>query len=207
MNSRLEKAIQALSAMDIEDAEDPRETLALAQRDILREYSPAYMRWLDAHPEAEEGLFPVEEESAEEQRRRMAGLRPEAGEDIRRWLRFLRYRELIRVAVSDFSGLDDFDTTTASRPMSEAAASDDFTAGLSSRILRILFGDSSVVSGRRLGTPPVRHRPWPPLRPMCSTLKPSLPFWRDGVSRRGGEPSVGSREGRGASASGRRMRA
>ena len=113
MNSRLEKAIQTFSAMDIEDAEDPRQTLALAQRDILREYSPAYMRWLDAHPEAEEGLFPVEEESADEQRERMSSLRPEADEDIRRWLRFLRYRELIRVAVADFSGLDDFDTTTA----------------------------------------------------------------------------------------------
>ena len=128
MNSRLEKAIQTFSAMDIEDAEDPRQTLALAQRDILREFAPAYMRWLDAHPEAEEGLFPVEEESVEEQRQRMAGLRPEPDDDIRRWLRFLRYRELIRVAVADFSGLDDFATTTASRPVSEAAASDDFTA-------------------------------------------------------------------------------
>lgn len=113
MNSRLEKAIEAFAAMEIEDAEDPRQTQALAQRDILREYSPAYMRWLDAHPEAEEGLFPVEEESAEEQRLRMAALRPDPDEDVRRWLRFLRYRELIRVAVSDFSGLDDFDTTTA----------------------------------------------------------------------------------------------
>ena len=113
MNSRLQDAIQALSAMHIEDAEDPRQTQALAQRDILREYSPAYMRWLDAHPEAEEGLFPVEEETAEEQRRRMASLRPAREDDIRRWLRFLRYRELIRVAVADFGGLDDFDTTTA----------------------------------------------------------------------------------------------
>ena len=112
VNSRLEQAIQAFSAMDIEDAEDPRQTLALAQRDILREFAPAYARWLDAHPEAEEGLFPVEEESADEQRERMAELRPEPDEDIRRWLRVLRYRELIRVAVADFSGLDDFATTT-----------------------------------------------------------------------------------------------
>ena len=113
MNSRLEDAIQALSAMEIEDAEDPRQTQALAQRAILGEYSPAYMRWLDAHPEAEEGLFPVEEETVAAQRQRLAGLRPKPGEDIRRWLRFLRYRELIRVAVADFSGLDDFATTTA----------------------------------------------------------------------------------------------
>ena len=98
--------------MDIEDAEDPRETLALAQRDILREFAPAYTRWLDAHPEAEEGLFPVEQESADEQRDRMAELRPEPDGDIRRWLRVLRYRELIRVAVADYSGLDDFATTT-----------------------------------------------------------------------------------------------
>ena len=112
MNSRLEEAIQAFSAMDVEDAEDPRLTLALAQRDILREFAPAYVRWLDAHPEAEEDLFPVEEESADEQLARMSDLRPEADEDVRRWLRFLRYRELIRVAVADFSGLDDFGTTT-----------------------------------------------------------------------------------------------
>ena len=111
MNSRLEDAIEAFAAMDIEDAEDPRETLALSQRDILREYAPAYTRWLDAHPEAEEGLFPVERESADEQYERMAALRPEPDEDIRRWLRVLRYRELIRVAVADFSGLDDFAAT------------------------------------------------------------------------------------------------
>ena len=112
MNSRLEQAIEAFAAMDIEDAEDPRETLALSQRDILREYAPAYARWLDAHPEADEGLFPVEQESVDEQRERMAALRPEPDEDIRRWLRILRYRELIRVAVADFSGLDDFAATT-----------------------------------------------------------------------------------------------
>ena len=111
MNSRLEDAIEAFAAMDIEDAEDPRETLALSQRDILREYAPAYTRWLDAHPEAEEGLFPVERESADEQYERMAALRPEPDEDVRRWLRVLRYRELIRVAVADFSGLDDFAAT------------------------------------------------------------------------------------------------
>lgn len=112
MNSRLEDAIEAFAAMDVEDVEDPRETLALSQRDILREYAPAYARWLDAHPDADEGLFPVEQESADEQRERMAKLRPEPDEDIRRWLRVLRYRELIRVAVADFSGLDDFATTT-----------------------------------------------------------------------------------------------
>lgn len=112
MNSRLEQAIEAFAAMDIEDAEDPRETLALSQRDILREYAPAYARWLDAHAEADEGLFPVERESVDEQRERMAALRPDADEDIRRWLRVLRYRELIRVAVADFSGLDDFAATT-----------------------------------------------------------------------------------------------
>ena len=113
MKSRLEQTKEALSAAGIEDAEDPRQTLALAQRDILREFAPAYARWLDAHPEAEEGLFPVERESVDEQRERMAVLRPGSEEDIRRWLRFLRYRELIRVAVADFSGLDDFDATTA----------------------------------------------------------------------------------------------
>lgn len=112
MNSRLEQAIEAFAAMDIEDAEDPRETLALSQRDILREYAPAYARWLDAHPEADEGLFPVERESVDEQRERMAALRPAPDEDFRRWLRILRYRELIRVAVADFSGLDDFAATT-----------------------------------------------------------------------------------------------
>ncbi len=112
MNSRLEQAIEAFAAMDIEDAEDPRETIALSQRDILREYAPAYARWLDAHPEADDGLFPVERESVDEQRERMAALRPEPEEDIRRWLRVLRYRELIRVAVADFSGLDDFAATT-----------------------------------------------------------------------------------------------
>ena len=111
MSSRLEEAIEAFAAMDVEDAEDPRETLALSQRDILREYAPAYTRWLDAHPDAAEGLFPVEQESADEQRERMAALRPEPDEDVRRWLRVLRYRELIRVAVADFSGLDDFATT------------------------------------------------------------------------------------------------
>lgn len=119
MNSRLEQAIEAFAAMDIEDAEDPRETLALSQRDILREYAPAYARWLDAHPEADEGLFPVEQESADEQRERMAALRPAPDEDIRRWLRILRYRELIRVAVADFSGLDDFAETT--RKISQVA--------------------------------------------------------------------------------------
>ena len=36
MSSRFEKAIDAFAAMDIGDAEDPRETLALAQQDILR---------------------------------------------------------------------------------------------------------------------------------------------------------------------------
>ncbi len=113
MNSQLEQAIESFSAAGIEDAEDPRQTLALAQRDILQEFAPAYVRWLDAHPEAEEGLFPVEPESPDEQRRRMAGLRPGPDDDIRRWLRVLRYRELSRVAVSDFSGLDDFDATTA----------------------------------------------------------------------------------------------
>jgi len=112
VNSRLEQAIEAFAAMDIEDAEDPRETLALSQRDILREYAPAYARWLDAHPEADEGLFPVEQESVDEQRERMAALRPAPDEDVRRWLRILRYRELIRVAVADFSGLDDFAATT-----------------------------------------------------------------------------------------------
>jgi len=44
VNSRLEQAIEAFAAMDIEDAEDPRETLALSQRHILREYAPAYAR-------------------------------------------------------------------------------------------------------------------------------------------------------------------
>jgi len=39
-------------------------------------------------------------------------LRPAPDEDVRRWLRILRYRELIRVAVADFSGLDDFAATT-----------------------------------------------------------------------------------------------
>ena len=112
MNSRLEQAIEAFAAMDIQDAEDPRQTLALAQRDILREYAPAYARWLDAHPDADEGLFPVEQESVDEQRERMAALRPAPDEDIRRWLRVLRYRELIRVAVADFSGLGDFAATT-----------------------------------------------------------------------------------------------
>ncbi len=112
MNSRLEQAIEAFAAMDIEDAEDPRETLALSQRDILREYAPAYARWVDAHPDADEGLFPVEQESVDAQRERMAALRPAPEEDMRRWLRVLRYRELIRVAVADFSGLDDFAATT-----------------------------------------------------------------------------------------------
>ena len=119
MTSRLEEAIEAFAAMKIEDAEDPRETLALSQRDILREYAPAYARWLDAHPKADEGLFPVERESADEQRERMAALRPLPDEDIRRWLRVLRYRELIRVAVADFSGLDDFAATT--RKISQVA--------------------------------------------------------------------------------------
>ncbi len=119
MSSRLEQAIEAFAAMDIEDAEDPRETLALSQRDILREYAPAYARWLDAHPEADDGLFPVERESADEQRERMAALRPTPDEDVRRWLRILRYRELIRVAVADFSGLDDFAATT--RKISQVA--------------------------------------------------------------------------------------
>ena len=49
----------------------------------------------------------------------MAALRPAPEEDVRRWLRFLRYRELIRVAVADFSGLDDFAATT--RKISQVA--------------------------------------------------------------------------------------
>ncbi len=113
MTSSIESAADTLARAGIDDAEDPRQTVALAQRDILREFAPAYTRWLDAHPAAAEDLFPVEKESPDEQRQRMAELRPGPDDDFRRWLRFLRYRELIRVAVADFSGQDDFDATTA----------------------------------------------------------------------------------------------
>ena len=113
MNSRLEQAIEALSAAGIEDAEDPRPTLALAQQDILRVYWPAYMQWLEAHPQAEEGLFPVEREWAEEQRQRMAALRPAPDEDTRRWLRFPRVPRTHPGRGLRLRGLDDFDTTTA----------------------------------------------------------------------------------------------
>ncbi len=113
MSSRLEDTIEALAAVDIEDVEDPRETRAMSQRYILREYAPAYTRWLEAHPNVADGLFPVEKESAEEQRQRMATLKPAPDGDFRRWLRVLRYSELIRVAVADMGGLDDFATTVA----------------------------------------------------------------------------------------------